>query len=540
MIFKFLIISLYNCFSLQELIKNGVYILKLNNLFLCENKRSIFFSKEINKHITLFRIKKSTKIKDYALYEIENSERNYKLIILDNKELFFSNRKDNVQLWEFKKNKNNLFTIKSKDNCFLIEKNSKLICETNFYHKASLFEIIKIYSEVEEENQIINYELINKEPIDVLIKYIDLRDPKLHRLGIHQIEKDYDNEELRYSIRSILKNIPWIRKIFILMPNEEVRYFKNINLIKEKIIYIKDKDLLGYDSSNSRAFQFRYWKMKKFGISDNIIILDDDYFIGDKLEKTDFFYVENGKVLPSIPTSKFLKINKIYAQKKREVFYKKSKISKKEQTGEIFHYNEYSTILFILNLFNIQLNDNIFIPLFTHNAIPVNLNDIKEIYNLIYKSKYKYVTLDCPYRHSKSLQFQIFILTYTFLKYNRKIHNIPYRLYSLDNAIKGNYKSPLFCINKGPYLYSNLNIYQEKIVMEYLFPEPSLYEVVDYSILNSSINCIYSTIKKKDIRENKNFLLISRNDFFYIEIIKVLLFILIIIKLKKKAIILFY
>ena len=48
--------------------------------------------------------------------------------------------------------------------------------------------------------------------------------------------------------RSILSNIPWIRKIFILMPTKKVRYFKEYNIIKDKIIYVKDKDLLGYDS----------------------------------------------------------------------------------------------------------------------------------------------------------------------------------------------------------------------------------------------------------------------------------------------------
>ena len=73
------------------------------------------------------------------------------------------------------------------------------------------------------------------------------------------------------------------------MPNEKVRYLKNYNSIKDKIIYVKDKDLLGYDSSNPRAFQYRYWKMKNFNISENIIIMDDDYFIGKKIKKIGFF-----------------------------------------------------------------------------------------------------------------------------------------------------------------------------------------------------------------------------------------------------------
>ena len=81
------------------------------------------------------------------------------------------------------------------------------------------------------------------------------------------------------------------------MPNEKVRYFKEYDLIKEKIIYVKDKDLIGFDSSNSYSFQFRYWNMKRFGISDNFIVMDDDYFIGAPLKKSDFFYVNNNNNL---------------------------------------------------------------------------------------------------------------------------------------------------------------------------------------------------------------------------------------------------
>ena len=65
--------------------------------------------------------------------------------------------------------------------------------------------------------------------------------------------------------------------------------------------------MLGYDSSNVNAFLFRLWKIKKFGISDNLIIMDDDYFIGKKIKKNDFFQIEKGKVVLSIITSKILK-----------------------------------------------------------------------------------------------------------------------------------------------------------------------------------------------------------------------------------------
>ena len=111
-----------------------------------------------------------------------------------------------------------------------------------------IYEEVKITPEQEK--------LIEKEPIDIVIKYIDLTDKTLNRTGIKQLKKDQDNEELRYSVRSILENIPWVRKIFILMPNEKVKYFKPYEEIKEKIIYVKDKDLLNYDSDNNIFIYF--------------------------------------------------------------------------------------------------------------------------------------------------------------------------------------------------------------------------------------------------------------------------------------------
>ena len=104
------------------------------------------------------------------------------------------------------------------------------------------FIFIKLYTENNEHN--INCTLLEKEPIGVLIKYIDLSYPGLNRKNIKQLEKDEDNNELKYSLRSILQNIPWIRKIYILMPNEKITFLKPKQEIIEKIIYIKDHELI--------------------------------------------------------------------------------------------------------------------------------------------------------------------------------------------------------------------------------------------------------------------------------------------------------
>ena len=269
---------------------NGVYKLYYKNLFFSyENlKLQVSNSVELEKN-SFFRIKKISYVDNNTYFYIEHSDTNLKLVSSSNNEIdvLLSTLNSENSLWTFFEFEQNNYKIHNKNNCFIKIINLNIYCQNITLEEATSLQFLKIYEEI-SDNEFDN-ELIDKEPIDILIKYIDLRDPMLKRNGIHQIKNDFDNEQLRYSIRSILKNIPWIRKIFILMPNDKIKYFKNYELIKDKIVYVIDKDLLGYDSSNSLAFQFRYWKMEKFGISNNFIAMDDDCFIGKPLKKMIFF-----------------------------------------------------------------------------------------------------------------------------------------------------------------------------------------------------------------------------------------------------------
>ena len=58
-------------------------------------------------------------------------------------------------------------------------------------------------------------------------------------------------------------------------------------------MFIKEKDLIGFDTINSAPLQFRLFELKKYGISENLIYMDDNYFIGGNLKKTDFFYYDD-------------------------------------------------------------------------------------------------------------------------------------------------------------------------------------------------------------------------------------------------------
>ena len=398
--------------------------------------------------------------------------------------------------WEFIKVEKNAYLIKNKEGCYLKEDKIIFVCQNNL-KKRTYFHLLKLYTEVSHTEE--DLLILEKEPIDVIIKYIDLSDPNLIREGVRQIKKDEDNEELRYCIRSILKNIPWIRKIFILMPNEKVRYFKDNEFINEKIIYVKDKDLLGYDSSNSHAFQFRIWKMKQFGLSDNFIYMDDDYFIGEPLQKSDFFYVEDNKVLPSIINTKYEVHTNISASKEYNNLKRKIIKNQREQTSDKFMYSVYKSYLLLIEYFNRP----IVVPYFTHNAMPSNLNDIKEVYDFVNNSEYRNETLDAKYRHLETLQFQTSLIVYIFNKYKRKSNPIEYNYIDNAKTVYGNFKYPLFCINTGNNNdYSEISFSKTKLVIENLFPIPTKYEIYNYSIVP---NTAYKVIKylRNDLDEAK-------------------------------------
>ena len=127
---------------------------------------------------------------------------------------------------------------------------------------------------------------------------------------------------------------------------------------------------------------------------------------------------------------------------------------------------------------NIFKKNSIFVPKFPHNTIPINVNEIKEIYDLIEKSKYNKTTLYSTYRHIKSLQFQTLYLGFTFIKYQKKVHSIPAKYISFKNSLFFKFNFPLFCINTNAYQNSELSKKFFIVVMEKSFPKPSPYEII--------------------------------------------------------------
>ena len=377
----FIFINYFECFHGQEITNlkynvKGIFqiynLLNNNYLGIDNNDNVLFLDKNPlflykNPYFRLFEIEPNT---NYYLIE-SKTKKKFLGVDEQNNILIYNNKKNGFNIrkiiWKIIRIKKNIFFVKNNyNNKYLEASNIRLEClhETistteNKTHnekeiKKFIFKFSKLYEEIKMNKTYIKY--VNKENIDILIKYIDLTDKNLNREGIMQIYKDFDNEELRYSLRSILRNLPWVRKIFILMPNEKVKYLKSYEEIKEKIIYINDKDFLGFESANIFSFTFNLYKLKRFGISKNFIYLEDDFFIGKSLKKTDFFYYDEKekKVLPFLVTMHFQELNKTEVIEKYYDLYKiRDYIHSHSSIG--WWFSIYSTDKYFMEKYKLQI-----------------------------------------------------------------------------------------------------------------------------------------------------------------------------------------
>ena len=349
---KFIILAyflFYGIFLSNEIDNlEGVYKIKNFGEFLCLDmlpELSFINIKKSKKN--LFRLKKanSGKNEEDNSYFIEEIISNKKLglntktkdiLLYDDKSI---DEEDLDKLkWKFiRYNKKNIydnkFYIQNKYNLLYLGAISvilkstnqiKISCSFSKLESKNIFSLFKMFKEITSNDKaLLNSKLLNDEQIDIVINYNNIH--KNSTLDKRKEEDDEDNENnennenLRYIIRSISQNIPWTRKIFILCINDNINILKEKEELKEKIIIIKIKDLLGFETELNSVVLFNLNQVKKFGLSDNFVFMNSNYFIGKPLNKSDFFWEEDGKIVPLLTSSKYNEIyyNEIHNDYKR-------------------------------------------------------------------------------------------------------------------------------------------------------------------------------------------------------------------------------
>ena len=116
----------------------------------------------------------------------------------------------------------------------------------------------------------------------------------------------YNNDELKFSLRSVAQNAPWINKIFIITDNQIPEW---INIEHPKIKIIDHREIIPNEKLplfNSCAIESRIPYIKE--LSEFFIYANDDCFIWKPIDK-DFFFLGDK---PICRMDKKLKYKKVY------------------------------------------------------------------------------------------------------------------------------------------------------------------------------------------------------------------------------------
>ena len=225
------------------------------------------------------------------------------------------------------------------------------------------------------------------------------------------------------------------------------------------------------DKKNS----FNLFRMKRFGISNNFIYMDDDCFIGQKLEKDNLFYFSEkvGGIVPYIIS------NKVYTINKKNIYNRYYKLMKKKgkihpHSGDGFNLELLCTQKFYIDYYNRSLKN----CYYTHNAIPENIKDLEEIFELSQNYKYFKEMIFSKERFILSFYQQMFNNIYQLNINSRKVHFMFHKYISIEEIKQKKLNSLLFVLNTGGNHEPLLR--QKKIlknIMEKRFPFPTKYEI---------------------------------------------------------------
>jgi hypothetical protein len=138
-------------------------------------------------------------------------------------------------------------------------------------------------------------------PIDLVYPWVDGDDPALRadveryaeNAGDSNPERTRDlHDVLRYSLRSVDRFVPWIRKVFIVTRRPQVPRW--LDVANERVTVVHHDQLHGFapflPTFNSTVIESFTHEIR--GLSDHYLLMNDDFLFGSPIEPGDFLTPE--------------------------------------------------------------------------------------------------------------------------------------------------------------------------------------------------------------------------------------------------------
>ena len=308
-------------------------------------------------------------------------------------------------------------------------------------------------------------------------------------------------DELKYAIRSVEKNIPWVRRIFIVTAGQIPTWLNESYLLKSSdydqkshSYYSQNSPKLSFTSNNinskhnitiqivdhaeifpddfklpsynSNSIEFCMTNIP--GLSEHFIYMNDDMFIGQPLTKS-FFFHESGKPIFPIRSSTWIFPNLLY----------KYYMSLKERNDMAYYQHRvvlYGSVSLCEKFFNkIQFGK------YSHGPIPLTKTIVQDVYKIF--PKQSNITVRSRFRHYTDILLQQVSILLSLGMDKAYYYSIPMTIYfkfnspsvvkDLFHMAKKGTLPPIFCLN-------NVKEYAPAIkqFFEIFMPVPSLFEKI--------------------------------------------------------------
>ena len=281
-----------------------------------------------------------------------------------------------------------------------------------------------------------------------------------------------DNEELRYSLRSVQAHMPWVNHIYIVTNNQCPQWL----LDHPKITIVDHKDIIPREllpTFNSVTIEMYLDRIPN--LSEKFLYLNDDMFVNSNLEPSDFFKGNHPIVRFS---RKFKKVSTIeearrYLDAENPAFGKtlvRAWLALCEKYGVkyTFYTPTHSIDAFTKTLFR-QVLDRY------PELLKVNSSKLRtgqEIQRVLFQYEMAF-KLGCPYLVHRRVTFLRHLMSLFSMK-------LPYSVYA-SNVKKahrriGRYKPQTFCLN-------NISVNEKEALKKFLeqkYPNPAPWEKNEY------------------------------------------------------------
>lgn len=245
-------------------------------------------------------------------------------------------------------------------------------------------EILRQVKETEKENN---------HPIDAVIAWVDGNDedhqnkmkkylPNNGFINKKEFITQYNQlDEIKYTVHSILKFAPFIRKIFIVTDNQIPKFLKDNSKIYEKVVIVDHTEIFKGDSKylpvfNSISIATKLYKIPD--LSENFIYFNDDVLLLKPVDPSDFFI--QGKPVIRARWSRF----------KENVFYKNIVKKKKIMPSYVIAQEKGAKLLGFKKLLR-----------FHHTPHPLRISTTSDFF----RSNRSLETNNIKYRFKNSSQF---------------------------------------------------------------------------------------------------------------------------------------